>query len=125
MSDVEKCSKIEAKAFLKITDKYYMGHDKYNVIIYTKRINKAGKIVYGDCKFFPNIKTAINRVMELAEIECVGPDITEMIAKFEAIKNEVVYAMQGSNYGNLDMECTHVLKHCEAFECIECGWKTF
>ena len=94
MSEGAKCPENEAKGFLKITDKYYMGHDKYNVIIYTKRINRAGKIVYGDCKFFPNIKTAINRVMELSEIDCVGQHIVEMIAKFEATKNEVVSALQ-------------------------------
>jgi len=82
------------KGFLMITEKYYMGHDALNVIIYTKRVSKKGKISYGDCKYFPNIKVAINRVMELSEIDCVGQHIVEMIAKFEAIKNEVVSALQ-------------------------------
>jgi len=82
------------KGFLMITEKYYMGHDALNVIIYTKRVSKKGKVSYGDCKYFPNIKVAINRVMDLAEIASVGPDIAKMVEDFTRIRNEVVSALQ-------------------------------
>ena len=83
-----------SKGFLMLTDKYYMGHDAFNVIIYTKRVSKKGKISYGDCKYFPNVKTAIERVMDLAEIASVGPDIAKMVEDFTRIRNEVVSALQ-------------------------------
>jgi len=94
MDTQEKSLGNDGKGFLMITDKYYMGHDAYNVIIYTKHTSKTGKISYGDCKYFPNIKTAINRIMELAEISCVGPDVEIMVEKFRAIRNEVISALQ-------------------------------
>ena len=94
MNEQGKSSGDSCKGFLMITEKYYMGHDVFNVIIYTKRVSKKGKVSYGDCKYFPNIKTAINRVMELSEITCIEPDIAEMIAKFDKIRAEVVSALQ-------------------------------
>ena len=94
MGKQEKSSGIELNTLLKVTEKYYMGSNELNIIIYTKWITKKKEITCGRPMFFPTIKSAINRVMELSEIDLIGTDILEMVEKFEIIKNEIITAMQ-------------------------------
>jgi len=94
MAKQKKVSETDLNDLLKVTNKFYMGSNELNIIIYTKWITKKGEITHGRLMFFPTIKSAINRVIELSEIDLIGTDILEMVEKFEVIKNEIITAMQ-------------------------------
>ena len=94
MGKQEKSPKIKQEDLLKVTEKYYLTKDNFNVIIYTKWITKKKEIAFGRPKYFPTIKSAINRVVELSEIDLIGTDVLEMVEKFEVIKNEILSALK-------------------------------
>lgn len=89
MGLTEKVTRNGRKAFLRVTDKYYIGHDLYNVIVYTRRVTKKGVVEFGNGRYFPNIESAVNYIMDLTEIGAIGPDIKKMVDDIRAAKDEI------------------------------------
>ena len=89
MGNTKKSSGNGRNGLLRITDKYYLGHDLYNVIVYTKIISKKGEIKFIYPRYFPGVESAIDYVFKAFEIASVGPDIKKMVDEIRGIKDEL------------------------------------
>jgi len=102
MGNTKKSSGNGRNELLRITDKYYLGHDLYNVIVYTKIITEKGEVDFRNPRYFPGVESAIDYVFKVSEIAAVGPDIKKMVDDIRKIKDELkaflVNFKKGSRY---------------------------
>ena len=89
MDKTKKSSGNDRNELLRITDKYYLGHDPYNVVVYRKHITKKGDVEFVGRRYFPSVESAVDYILKASEIAAVGPDIKKMVDEIRGIKDEL------------------------------------
>jgi len=102
---MDKATKTKGTAhdgLLRVTDKYYLGKDLYNVIVYTRRESiKDGvtRVKFGDRRYYPTVKDAIEHIIQREERNAINPDVIKVLDTVNAIKDvlDAFLEEQGEN----------------------------